>query len=555
MKKQIILTSATLLAATSIQSTNKENPASENRPNILLILVDDMGYSDISCFGGEIDTPNLNNLAANGLRYTQFYNGARSCPSRAALMTGLHPHMTGIGWMTDRNLGYQGYTGELSKNCVTIAEVLKSAGYSTYMAGKWHLTSTANIYQNGNKTNWPRQRGYDHFFGTIDGAGSYWDPYSLKLENDSISSKNYKNFFYTDKIAEYTIKFINDHITKKNKNPFFSYVAFTSPHWPLHARPKTIEKYMERYKNGWDILRKERYERMIKMGLISSEWPLTIRDREAPAWDSLNETEKKEMAKRMAIYAAMVDEMDQAVGKIILSLKKNKQLDNTLILFLSDNGACAEKISQKDKSYEALGTASSFESYRLPWANASNTPFRLFKHWVHEGGISTPLVIHWPEGIKSKGEFRRQPYYLIDIMATCVDIGKAIYPQYYNGNTIPKMEGISLKKTFDNSPEEERFMFWEHEANCAARKGKWKIVSRANYKYPFMNKWELYNMEEDRTETHNIADEYPEIVTELSEAWVHWAESHEVYPLDGRIHGARVKNPIFNFPIGAKMPD
>jgi arylsulfatase len=470
-------------------------------------------------------------------------------------MTGLHPHMAGIGWMTDRHLGYDGYAGDLSHNAVTIAEVLKKANYSTYMSGKWHLVRVADCFQNGDKKNWPLQRGFDSFFGTINGAGNFWNPNTLKFGNDSISAKDYNNFFYTDMIASYTNKFIKDHKNGLNKdNPFFAYVAFTAPHWPLHARQGTIQKYMNYYERGWDVIREERYQRMIKMGIIKSSWKLTERDGDVPAWDSLNDEEKKLNIKRMAIYAAMVDEMDQAVGEILKCLISNNQLDNTLILFMSDNGACAENISGGEKSFEALGTSDSFESYRLPWANVGNTPFRLYKHWLHEGGIATPLIVHWPEKIKDKGALRNQPHYLIDIMATCLELANVTYPTSFKGNSIHKTEGISIIPSFFDLPAEDRYMFWEHEANRAVRKGKWKIVSKANYTYPFINDWELYNLEDDRTEINNLASLFPEVVVEMSKAWDDWAESNRVYPLDGRIHGDRVRNPVFKFPVGTKMP-
>ncbi len=526
--------------------------AQDARPNLMIVMVDDMGYSDIGCYGSEISTPTLNKLASNGLRYTQMYNTARSCPTRASLLTGLNPHLANIGWMTDRDLGHDGYQDELSADAVTIAEVMKTAGYSTYMSGKWHVAATKDAYQNGSKHNWPMQRGFDRFFGTINGAGNYWDPYSMKLGNDSVDASQYPGeFFYTDKIADYMIDFVTDHKAGKSKNPFFAYVTFTAPHWPLHARQATVDKYMERYTEGWDALRRERYERMVGMGLIKPDWKLSPRDPDSKPWDSLTADQKRDMTKRMAVYAAMIDEMDQALGRIVAALSKNKQLDNTVIMFLSDNGACAEFISGgPDKSYEGIGTRNSFESYHLEWANASNTPFRMFKHWVHEGGISTPLIVHWPKGVKAKGQYRNDPYCLIDLMATCVDLGKAAYPAEFKGHKIPKMEGKSLALTFSGKPLPERYLFWEHECNCAARKGKWKIVFKANEKYPFVNKWELYDIDNDRSELNDLAAAHPEIVKEMAAAWDQWAMTHKVYPLDGRPHGARIRTPIFKFPEG-----
>jgi len=521
------------------------------RPNIILMMADDMGYSDIGCYGGEIRTPNLNGLAAGGLRFTQFYNTARCCPTRASLMTGVYQHQAGIGHMTG-DYGLDSYRGDLSNNCVTIAEVLKLAGYSTYMSGKWHVTRHRG--PEGPKHNWPRQRGYDRFFGTIHGAGSFYDPCSLTRDNTQIPPGS--DFYYTNAISDNAVKYIREH---KGDNPFFMYVAYTATHWPMHALPEDIARYKGRYDGGWDALRAERYKRMIEMGIVKSKWKITPRDKSVPPWTEAKD--KAWFARRMEVYAAMLDCMDQGIGRIVSELKRTGRFENTLIFFLADNGGCAEEYGSRGKvkpdpskpvvlkpmdknalqpdmqpkvtrdgrpvrtGYGVMpGPADTYIAYGRPWANSSNTPFRLYKHWVHEGGISTPLITHWPERITARNELRRQPGHLIDIMATCVDVAGAEYPSEYKGNKITPVEGKSLAPAFDNKPIQREAIYFEHEGNRAVRQGKWKIVS----KHP--DQWELYDIEADRTELTDLAEKHPEKVEQLKALYKSWAARCGVQP-------------------------
>ncbi len=522
------------------------------RPNIVLIMSDDMGFSDIGCYGGEIDTPNLDGLAANGLRFTQFYNTARCCPTRASLVSGLYQHQAGVGHMVN-DRGREGYRGDLSSKCMTIAEVLKTAGYGTYMTGKWHLTP--NVRPGTSQHNWPCQRGFDRFFGTIHGAGSFFDPNSLTLDNKLIVPG--KDFYYTDAISDYASRFIKEH---EGDNPFFLYVTYTAAHWPMHAKPEDIAKYKGKYKAGWDALRKERHERLKKMGLVDPRWPLTPRDKGVAAWE--DEKMKEWNERRMEVYAAMTDSMDQGIGRIVKSLEEKGQLEDTLIFFLQDNGGCAEEygsrgpekpdpskpVELKPMGPDELqlnmqprvtrdgrpvrtgmgvmpGATDTYIAYGKGWANASNTPFRLYKHWVHEGGISTPLIVHWPAQVRAKGELRSQPGHLIDIMATSVDVAGANYPTEYKDNKIIPMQGRSLVPAFDNKPiQRDEGLFWEHEGNRAVRKGDWKLVSR----YP--GKWELYDLEADRTEMNDLFEKRPEIAKELMKMYNDWAKRSFVVP-------------------------
>jgi len=517
-------------------------PNFEIKPNILIILADDLGYSDIGCYGGEIKTPNLDKLAENGLRFTQFYNVARCCPSRASLLTGLYPHQTGVGHMME-DLGLEGYRGDLNRHCVTIAEVLKRFGYRTYMSGKWHLTR----FLEEPKHNWPCQRGFDRFYGIITGASSYFQPTTLTRDNTPIEAVG-KDYYITDAISDEMCNFLIEHEEKYPDSPFFAYLSYTAPHWPLHAPEEDIQRYEGLYDVGWDVIRERRYKRLIDLGIIKKYWGLSPRDPAAPDWDKVKE--KIWQARRMEVYAAQVDRMDQGIGRIIQTLKEIRQLDDTLIIFLSDNGACAEEIRRHDvkwmlkdriavtKTREGRkvifgnnpeimpGGEDTYQSYGLPWANVSNTPFREYKHWVHEGGIATPFIVHWPRGIKARGELRHQPGQLPDIMATILDVTGATYPSEFAGYKIHPLEGFSLKPIFENKPNGRELLYFEHEGNRAVRRAKWKLVC----KYP--RSWELYNMEKDRTELNDLSTKHPEIVSELSKEYDEWAKRCKVLPWD-----------------------
>lgn len=501
----------------------------DQRPNIVLILVDDMGHSDIGCYGGEIDTPCIDQLAADGLRFGQFYNTARCCPTRASLLTGLHPHQTGIGGMTnspqnerDVETTPRGYHGFLNRSCVTIAEVLKEAGYHTYMSGKWHLG-----YHK--KERWPLQRGFERYYGIISGASSYFKPHpprGLTLDNEHIDPEG-ENYYTTDAFTDYAIRYIEE---QEDDNPFFLYLAYNAPHWPLHAKEEDIKKFVGRYTCGWDELRKQRHKRMIEMGLVKEEWGLSPRDSGARAWDELTDEQKTQLDYRMAVYAAQIHCVDYNVGRVVETLKKNGQLDNTLILFLSDNGGCAEPYKDlgggdfKDiNNPEKWGAI----SYGQGWANASNTPFRLFKVWVNEGGMSTPLIAHWPDIIEKQDcRINHDASYLLDIMPTILEISGAEYPTQYSNHNIPQLEGRSLAPAFGGDsliPHE--WMFWEHVNHCAVRHGKWKALQEFG-----AEEWELYDMEADRCELNNLAEVHPEILKKISDKWHEWSRTHAVVP-------------------------
>lgn len=544
----------------------QENPAEkkqERPPNIVLIMGDDMGYSDIGCYGGEIRTPRLDQLAANGLRFTQFYNTARCCPTRASLLTGLYPQQAGVGHMVD-DRGTPAFKGDLSNQAVTIAEALKGAGYSTYMSGKWHVTPY--VINNPDKHNWPRQRGFDKFFGMISGAGSLYDPRSLTLDNEYVAPK--EGFYSTNDFTDYAVQCVEEHTAD---NPFFMYVSYQAAHWPLQAPEKDVAKYKGHYDEGWDVLRKNRFERMKKMGLAKAEWEMTLRDSFVQAWNEDIPDKEWELA-NMETYAAMTTVMDEGIGQIVDVLAAIGQLENTIIFYLQDNGACAEEldwIKNRPKAKDLVrmkagelqtemvpfitrdgkpiklmkeawpGPAEGYTAYGLNWANASNAPFREYKHWVHEGGISTPLIVHWPAKIKEGGTFRSAPTHLIDIMATCVDVSGGTYPMNYNNQPIQPMEGKSLLPAFANQDLEREAIYWEHEGNRAVRMGKWKLVSKASKKHSYawdkmdelaIENWELFDMEKDRTEMYDVAAEHLEMVQKMADMWLVWGKRTGIVP-------------------------
>ncbi len=511
----------------------------QEQPNIILIMADDMGFSDIGSYGGEISTPNLDRLASDGIRFTQFYNNARCCPTRAALLTGLYPHQTGLGHMVDGVVRDGGYYGEINRNCVTIAEVLGSSGYSNYMSGKWHVSRSVLPED---KSNWPLQRGFDKFFGTITGAGSFYDPATLTMMNEPVKAG--KGFYYTDAISDTACAFVNSHISSSADKPFFMYVSYTAPHWPLHAPEEDIVKYQEMYEQGWDVLRQKRFEKLKEMGIIDEHLVLSERDLRVPAWETVDE--KKWQARRMAVYAAQVDIMDRGIGRIIKTLKENNQLDNTLIFFLADNGGCAEgwgpetqwvrryapeytfdgvELQFANEPSVMPGPDSTYTSYETEWANLSNTPFRWYKHYGHEGGVASPFIMHWPGKFAGNGVLRTQVSGIIDIMATIVDVTGVEYPELFNGNAIIPLEGVSLKEAaFNNDPLDRDTYYFEHEGHRYIRKGKWKLVALSG------REWELYDMELDRTETNDLSAEHPDRVREMADEWEKWAWRTQVLP-------------------------
>lgn len=544
MKKKCFY-SAILFFAFLLSCQQKEEAVVKQKPNVLFVLLDDLGYSDLGCYGGEIHTPNIDQLAYNGLRYESIYNSARCCPSRAALMTGLYPPQAGIANFT-RNEPIEGkgdaYLGRLRDDCVTLGEVLKSEGYGTYYVGKWHMHEKTD----------PVSRGFDEFYGYDMGyAQDQWDPgaYIRKPEGRSKEIDRPEGEFYaTDVFNDYTLEFLRQAEQKKGE-PWFLFLGHSSPHFPVQAPKESVDRYFDLYMKGWDKLREERYANLKTVGLIDDEdrWSLTERSlvptdkdkvanyysgQQNPAWDSLDIDRQRDLARRMATFAAMVEHVDQGVGKIVEYLKETGQFENTIIMVTSDNGACYEwgpfgfdgtsrkgiTDLHKGDSLNLVGQKGTYSSYGSAWANLGNTPLRLYKHFTHEGGVASPFIVHWPDRIKGNaGSWIRERTHLIDIMPTLCEATGAQYPETFNDHAIQEMEGVSLVDTFKSEPLEERPIYFSHFGAKAVVLGDWKAVWGKNM--PYGIEWELYNLREDRCETENLAGQYPEKVEELAAMW------------------------------------
>jgi len=521
------LTLASAAAFLSIFSAGHGESAERGSvPNILLILADDMGFSDLGCYGGEIETPHLDALAAGGLRFTQFYNSARCCPTRAALLTGLYPHQAGIGHMVG-NDGIASYQGYLNDRCLTLAEAVKGAGYATLAVGKWHVGSAPG--------QWPLDRGFDRFWGTPTGGGVYFkDTLQIRKEVFFVDGQERieppDDLYVTDTFTDRALGFLDQAATQGDR-PFFLYFGHIAPHWPLQAKPADIDKYRGRYEIGWDAVRQRRLARQQQLGIVPPDTALSPRDPQARAWSEMPDESRRELAYRMAVYAAQIDCIDQNVGRLVAKLKELNQFDNTLILFLSDNGCSAEGGPggfSRGHPGAPIGTGLSYASAGLEWANACDTPFRKYKMDTYQGGIATPLIAHWPAGIAARGELRHEPGHIIDVMPTLVGLAGATYPAKFRGNSILPPEGRSLAPIFGASggPASARVLCWEHQGNKAIRQGDWKAVAQGR------GAWELFDLKTDRTETRDIAAQHPEKIRELADLWQAWAARCGVWDWD-----------------------
>ncbi len=508
------------------------------RPNIVLILVDDMGFSDLGCTGAEIRTPNIDAIARDGVLLSAMYNCARCCPTRASLLTGLYPHNAGIGHM-GVGMGTAAYQGYLRNDSVTLAEVLRDAGYRTCMAGKWHV---GGDFIARNADNWrvgdvehptPRQRGFDHFYGTLDGATHFFSPHYV-MKDDRRVEVPPSDFYFTDAITDEAIAMIEG--ASSDDATFFLYLAHAAPHWPLHAHEEDIARYDGVYRCGWDAIRTARHEQMQSLGVLQRPFKISPRDEKAPSWVEAKYSDWE--AQRMAVYAAMIDRMDQSVGRVLSALQRLGQYEDTLVLFLSDNGGSAEfmaedgwaqfmpnvhndgrRIEMGNKPTIRPGGPLTYMSYDLPWANVSNAPFRRFKHWVHEGGISTPLIAQWPARLGG-GATIHSPVHVADVMPTILEASGAAYPAEFGGHEIQAMDGESFLPLLEGQDwRRQAPIFWEHEGHAAVRDGDFKLVRR------FGHDWELYDMENDRTELRDLSDRNAPMRKRLAKAYGLWADS------------------------------
>jgi arylsulfatase A-like enzyme len=500
-------------------------------PDVLVILADDLGFSDLAAFGGEIDTPALDRLAHRGVRMSSFYATPRCSPSRAALLTGRHSHEVGVGVLTSDDRPH-GYRGSLDPAVPTLAERLRALSYTTALAGKWHLSSQRKAPDE----TWPTRRGFDEFYGVLPGAVSYYAPPLMDGEERLPPSATAGDYYLTDDLTRYALGFVER--AHASGRPWFLYLAYTAPHWPLHAREADVAKYRERYRAGWDRLRERRLARQHHLGLATTS-DLPQRDPRVPAWAEMPDPEWE--AERMAVYAAQVEAMDRGVGALLDQLEAQGTLDDTLVVFCSDNGACAEELPTPSGRLPAdvsppttrdgrlvrvgnspdvmPGPADSYASYGRSWAHLSNTPFRLYKRWVHEGGIASPLIASWPAGGVLAGHVTGAPGHVVDIVPTVLSaVG--------GGDDAGGMAGVSMLDVWRGDAAVERPLFWEHLGNAAVRYGRWKLVREAG------QPWELYDVVADRGETHDVAAGYADVVTRLEGCWEAWARSAGVIGWD-----------------------
>lgn len=513
------------------------------RPNVVVILADDLGYSDLGCYGGEIATPHLDALANGGLRYTQAYNTARCWPSRAALMTGYYAQQVRRDTVPGIANGGKGVRPVWAP---LVTEYLHPAGYRTYHTGKWHIDGR------------PLGNGFDHSFEIGGGQHNFFK--AAGNTDDDKPDVQTPDYYVTTSTADHAIKYLKEHAEKYPGQPFFHYLAFTAPHFPLHAPAADIAKYHDTYAKGWNEIAAERHARLMKMGMVNHALPAMEREVGPPyafpdaiakigpdevsrpvPWSELSASQQKFQATKMSIHAAMVDRMDQEIGRVIAQLKEMGEFENTLILFASDNGASAEMMVRRDGHDPAapMGSAQSFLCLGPGWSSASNTPFRRHKTWVHEGGISTPLIVHWPAGIKAHGELRRDPVHLIDIVPTLLEVTGVNKPTEIKGQPVPPAPGRSIVSTFakDGSLTHD-YLWWLHEENRAIRVGDWKLVALAK------GEWELYDLSKDRGESHNLADLMPEKVRELAALWTkHFEETKKLALTDPASPESTVKTP------------
>ena len=527
--------------------------AEGGRPNIVLILADDLGWGDIGAYGAEICTPWLDRLAAGGLRFTQMYNAGRCCPTRASLLTGLYPHQAGVGHMVV-DLGVPAYQGYLNDRCVTLAEVLKGAGYRTLMAGKWHVGGEqANLppdwYPDKPGYPTPQGRGFDRFYGILSGGGSYFNP-NMLLDGVTRMAVDTPQYHFTDAISQRAADFVED--AAHRDQPFFLYLAYTAPHWPLHAWAEDIARYRGRYLGGWDRLRATRHEEQRGLGLVDRAWAIAPRDAGVTPWERAGQRQWRDL--QMAVYAAQVEQMDRGIGQVVRALEDQGVAEDTLVLFLSDNGGCAEFLQEDGEAPDPSryvhptvdgrlvrvgntpaiepGPADSFASVDIGWAHASNAPFRLFKRYTHEGGIATPFIAHWPRGIGRAG-LVHGPTHVVDVMPTLAEVAGARYPGTCQGRDILPLPGESFAAALRGGEwQRQSPLFWEHEGNRAVRLGDWKLVSEvADPSDPASQAvWELYHMGEDRTELRNLAEREKGRTAALIELYNNWAERCGVLP-------------------------
>ena len=561
----------------------KNTAAPSGAPNILLILLDDTGFADVGAFGSEIETPNIDRLAAGGLRYNNFTTTAVCSPSRAALLTGLNHHSAGVGWLANMNTGFPGYRGEIRDDVMTLPEVLRENGYNTFMVGKWHLTNSTHLSAAGPFDSWPLQRGFEQFWGILDGETNLWNPAFAYEGNRVIETPQDGSFYFPDAMTEQAIDMLRAQRAASRDKPFFLYFSTMATHAPHHTLAEDREKYRGRYEEGYDVLRRRRLERQKTLGIVPENTELTPHYPNVQPWSALGEDERLVSARLQENYAAYLDNTDRQIGKLIDHLEQSGELDNTIIVLTSDNGASKETgtvgttmatryfngisdTTEKNlRDLDKIGGPESHPNYPHGWMQVSNTPFKFSKATTHGGGVRNPLIIHWPEGIQSRGAIRSQFHHINDITPTLLEVIDVEVPRAYRGKTLRPMEGTSMAYTFASGDAKTRKkgQYYELEANRAYVADGWKIVCRVQPGNPYDSApWELYNLNQDFSENRNLASQYPDRVKELEARWWRAAERYHVLPIHDEpiIHRAKrvlsqlasINYPRYQYTPGAK---
>ncbi len=532
-------------------------------PNVIVVLADDLGFSDLGCYGSEIDTPELDRLAADGVRYTNFHVNPMCSPTRASMLTGLNHHMAGMGHVAHSDPGFPGYTHEIRDDAVTMAELFRDNGWASLMVGKWHLCKDSNLSETGPRHSWPLQKGFERFYGILDGFTNFHHPHRLYADNHHVHVDQYPDdYYFTDDITDRSIDMIREVRSSHPTKPFFLYFSHGAVHAPLQAKAADIDKYRGAYEAGWDDVRRRRFERQRQLGVIPADVELPPRNsepgHEVEAWDQLTDDARQVFARYQEIFAAMVDSIDQSMGRLRAELEAMGEWDNTIVLFTSDNGGSREGQQIGTSAYfrtlvgqtrdtgwdsvatdlarvDEMGGPTTLPHYPMGWAMVSNTPFRLYKINTHQGGQQVPLIAHWPAGLKAEGEIRTQYQHVTDLLPTLAEMTGVEIPSIKNGLSVPDPAGSSFADSLDDPSAESTHpeQYYEMIGHRGFYRDGWSAVTCHQPQTPFAGEtWELHDLTNDPTESHDLASDHPDKVAELQEAWEAAAWANQVYPLD-----------------------
>ncbi len=532
-------------------------------PNVIVMLADDLGFADLGCYGSEIDTPELDALAAGGVRYTNFHVNPMCSPTRASMLTGLNHHMAGMGHVAHSDPGFPGYAHEIRDDAVTMAELYRDQGWASLMVGKWHLCKDSNLSEAGPRHSWPLQKGFDRYYGILDGFTNFHQPHRLYEDNHHVHVDQYPDdYYFTDDLTDHAITMIDEVRSSHPTKPFFLYYAHGAVHAPLQAKAVDMEKYRGMYDAGWDRIRDERFARQLELGVVPADTVLPPRNHEenhaVMAWDDLSDMQRETFARYMEIFAGMVDSVDQSVGRLRTHLQEMGEWENTIIVFTSDNGGSREGQADGTSQYfrtllmqtrdsgmddvatdharlDLMGGPQTLPHYPLGWAMVSNTPLRMYKINTHQGGHQVPFIVHWPDGLAGAGEIRTQYQHITDLLPTLADMTGVVIPGEKNGQPVPPPAGASFVESLSEGEAESthREQYYEMIGNRGFYRDGWSAVTLRQPRTPFAEEeWELHHLAEDPSESQNLAAEHPDKLAELIDAFDEAAWTNQVYPLD-----------------------